>query len=261
MHVQFGFRREAHVVVPHHAAGDDTWRFDDAVVGHTEFLHVRQFAVAWQVGAGDGADFGNIPPDHLPSLLGHDVGWGYVYRRRGRRQHGLLERDQFAQRSDDRLAVRPLMVRVFVAVIGVRQHERLMVVAVVADLAVLLEQQSAEIAETRFVRLPYGSVFRIVPVVFDHHAGETDAVPFREFGQVRPPDLRIEVGDVHAVVAFDVGAVAAGNGGWEIVQVERGAVDHRVGSGGAQQTEGGSVEATHHLVVDADIAGHGPPRS
>ena len=256
MHVQFGFCGEPHVI-SHHAAGDDARRLDDAVIGHTEFLHVRQFAVAWQVGAGDGADFGHVSSDCLPSFLGQDVGRRHIYRRCGRRQHGLLECDQLAQRGDDSFAIRPLMVRVFVAIIGVRQYERLMVVAMVADFAVLFEQQSAEIAEMRFVLLPYGSVFRIVPVVFDHHAGETDAVPFREFGQVRPPDLRIEVGDAHAVVAFDVGGVSAGDRGWKIVQIERGAVDDRVCRGGTQQAERGGIEAAHHLAIDADIAGHG----
>ena len=149
------------------------------------------------------------------------------------------------------------MVRVFVTIIGVRQYERLMVVAMVADFAVLFEQQSAEIAEMRFVLLPYGSVFRIVPVILDHHAGEPNTVAFRKFGQVRPPDLRIEVGDAHAVVAFDVGGVSAGDRGWKIVQIERGAVDDRVCRGGTQQAERGGIEAAHHLAIDADIAGHG----
>lgn len=124
MHVQFGFCGEPHVI-SHHAAGDDARRLDDAVIGHTEFLHVRQFAVAWQVGAGDGADFGHVSSDCLPSFLGQDVGRRHIYRRCGRRQHGLLECDQLAQRGDDSFAIRPLMVRVFVAIIGVRQYERL----------------------------------------------------------------------------------------------------------------------------------------
>ena len=97
VHVQFGHRGEPHIIVTHHAAGHDAWSLHDAIIGHTEFLHVRQFAVAWQIGAGDRADFGNVPANHLPSFFGKDIGGRHIHRCRRGRQYGFLECDQFLQ--------------------------------------------------------------------------------------------------------------------------------------------------------------------
>ena len=133
-----------------------------------------------------------------------------------------------------------------------------MIVAVKAQLSAHLQQHTAKVAELRGIGLArgLGLVDRVL-VVFDHHAGITNAVLLREFLQVGPPHLGIKIGDRKAVVAFNVRAIARGNGAREIVQVKHRAIDDRIGRGIAQQAHGRGIETAHDLVVDTDIAHHG----
>ena len=133
-----------------------------------------------------------------------------------------------------------------------------MVVAVKAQLTAHLQQHAAKIAELRGIGLSrgLGLVDRVL-VVFDHHAGIANAIFLRELLQIGPPDLGVKIGDGKPVVALDVGAVARGHGARKVVQIEHGAVDDRIGRGITQQADGRSIEPTHDLVVDANVAHHG----
>ena len=133
-----------------------------------------------------------------------------------------------------------------------------MVVAMVADFAVLLQQHATKVAELRGIGLTsrLGLVDRVL-VVFDHHAGIANAVLLRELLQIGPPDLGIKVGDGKPVVALDVGAVARRHGTGKVVQIEDGAVDDGVCRGIAEQADRRGVKPAHDLVVDTNIAYHG----
>ena len=135
-----------------------------------------------------------------------------------------------------------------------------MVVAVKAQLSAHLQQHAAKVAELRGIGLArgLGLVDRVL-VVFDHHAGKANAVFLRELLQIGPPDLDIKIGDGKAVVTLDISTIARGHGARKVVQIEHGAVDDRIGRGFTQQAYGRSVEPTHDLVVDADVAHHGAP--
>ena len=133
-----------------------------------------------------------------------------------------------------------------------------MFVAVKAQLSAHLQQHAAKIAELRGIGLArgLGLVDRVL-VVFDHHAGIANAVFLRELLQIGPPDLDIKIGDGKPVVTLDISTIARGHGARKVVQIEHGAVDDRIGRGITQQAYGRSIEPTHDLVVDANVAHHG----
>ena len=169
-----------------------------------------------------------------------------------------MEGNELVKRCDERLLVLPRLVVVQRAIVGIPERERLMVVAMKAQLPAHLQQHAAKVAELRGIGLArgLGLVDRVL-VVLDHHAGIANVVLLRELLQIGPPDLDIKVGDGKPVVALDVGAVARGHGTGKVVQVEHGAIDDRIGCGIAQQANRRSVEAAHDLVVDADVTHHG----
>ena len=101
-----------------------------------------------------------------------------------------------------------------------------------------------------------GLVDRVL-VVFDHHAGIANAVFLRELLQIGPPDLGVKIRNGKAVVTLDKSTIARGRGARKVVQIEHGAVDDRIGRGITQQAYGRSIEPTHDLVVDANVAHHG----
>ena len=173
-------------------------------------------------------------------------------------QHLVLEGYKLVERSDERFLVFPRLVDVQRTIVGVPERKRLMVVAVKAQLSAHLQQHAAKVAELRGIGLArgLGLVDRVL-VVFDHHAGIANAVFLRELLQIGPPDLGIKIGDGKPVVALDVGAVARGHRARKVVQIEHGAVDDRIGRGITQQAYGRSIEPTHDLVVDANVAHHG----
>ena len=256
VHVQFGNRGKTHVHVAHHAAGHDTWSLHHAIGRNTELLHVRQGTVGRHIRTGDGANLRHILAYDLSSFLGEHIRRRHVYRRCCCRQYVFLECNQFVQRIDDGFAIRPLHVRVFLAVMRVRQHQRLMVVPVISDFAVLPKQQSSVILELCVIRLSYRIILGVIAVILNHHTGETNTVPFRKTHQIRPPYLRIEFRNTYVVVTFDVFAIARRYRRGKIIQVERRAVNHRIGHGRTEQTECRSVKSSKHLAVNANIAHH-----
>ena len=256
VHVQFGNRGKTHVRVAQHAAGHDTWSLHHAIGRNTELLYVRQGTVGRHIRTGDGANLRHILAYDLSRLLGEDIRRRHVYRRCCGRQYVFLECDQFLQWCHNGFAIRPLHVRVFLAVMCIRQHQRLMVVPVISDFAVLPKQQSSVILELCVVRLSYRIILGVIAVILNHHTGETNTVPFSKTHQIWPPYLRIEFGNAHVVVTFDVFAIARRYWRRKIVQVESRAVNHRIGHGGTEQTERRSVKSSNHLDVNADIAHH-----
>ena len=170
----------------------------------------------------------------------------------------VLKRDKFVERSDERLLVLPGLVVVQRAVVGVPERQRLMVVAVKAQLAAHLQQHAAKIAELCGIGLARGlDLVDRVLVVFDHHAGIANAIFLRELLQIGPPDLGVKIGNGKAVVTLDISTVARGHGARKVVQIEHGAVDDRIGRGITQQADRRGVKTAHDLVVDANVAHHG----
>ena len=133
-----------------------------------------------------------------------------------------------------------------------------MVVAVKAQLSAHLQQHAAKVAELRGIGLArgLGLVDRVL-VVFDHHAGIANAVFLRKLLQIGPPDLGVKIRNGKAVVTLDISTIARGHGARKVVQIEHGAVDDRIGRGITQQAYGRSIEPTHDLVVDTNVAHHG----
>ena len=170
----------------------------------------------------------------------------------------VLERDELVERRDERVIVLPRFVAIQRAIVGIRECQRLMVVTVKAELTAHLQQHAAKVAELRGIRLAHrlGLVDHVL-VVLDHHARVSNVVLLRELLQIGPPDFGIKVGNGKAVVALDVGAIARGHGAGEVVQVEHGAVNDRIGRGITQQADRRSVETAHDLIVDANVAHHG----
>ena len=175
-------------------------------------------------------------------------------------QNLVLKRDKFVERSDERLFVLPGLVDVQRAVVGVPERERLMVVAVKAQLAARLQQHAAKISKLRGIGLArgLGLVDRVL-VVFDHHAGIANAIFLRELLQIGPPDLGVKIRNGKAVVTLDISTIARGHGARKVVQIEHGAVDDRIGRSITQQADRRGVKTAHDLVIDTDIAHHGAP--
>ena len=173
-------------------------------------------------------------------------------------QNVVLEGDKLVERCNERLLILPRLIVVQRTIVGIPECQRLMVVAMKAQLAAHLQQHTAKVAELRGIGLSRRlSLINRILVVFDHHAGIANVVLLREFLQVGPPHLGIKIGDRKPVVALDVGTVARGHGTGKVVQIKHGAVDDRIGRGIAQQAHGRGIETAHDLVVDTDIAHHG----
>ena len=258
VHVELGHGGQAHVGIINHAARYDTRLLHNTVARHTKLLHVRQIGAVLKIRTGDGLNARNVGADKLARADRKDIRRRHVDRAVRVGQDIVLEGNELVKRCDERLLVLPRLVVVQRAIVGIPERERLMVVAMKAQLPAHLQQHAAKVAELRGIGLArgLGLVDRVL-VVLDHHAGITNVVLLRELLQIGPPDLDIKVGDGKPVVALDVGAVARGHGTGKVVQVEYGAVDDRISCGIAQQANRRSVEAAHDLVVDADVTHHG----
>ena len=258
VHVELGHGCQPHIGIVDHAARDNTWLLHNAIARHAKLLHVRQVGAILKIRTGNGLNSRNIGTDKLARASRKDIRRRHVNRAMSVGQDLVLKRDKFVERCDKRLLVLPRLVVVQRAIVGVPERQRLMVVAMKAQLAAHLQKHAAKVAELRGIGLArgLGLVDRVL-VVFDHHAGIANAVFLRELLQIGPPDLGIKIGDGKPVVALDVGAVARGHRAGKVVQIEHGAVDDRIGRCIAQQAYGRSIEPTHNLVVDANVAHHG----
>ena len=258
VHVELGHRGQTHISVIDHAARNDARLLHDAIARHAKFLHVRQVGSVLKVRTGNGLNARHVLADNLAGAGRKDIRRRHVDRAVCIGQDVVLEGNKLVERCNERLFVLPCLVVVQRAIVGIPERQRLMVVAMKAQFTAHLQQHAAKIAELRGIGLARGlGLVDHVLVVLDHHAGIANAILLREFLQVGPPHLGIKVGDGKAVVAFDVRAVARGNGAREIVQVKHGAIDDRIGRGIAQQAHGRGIETTHDLIVDTDIAHHG----
>ena len=260
VHVELGHGCQAHIGIVDHAARNNTWLLHNAIARHAKLLNVGQVGTVLKVRTGNSLNARNLSADKLARSGRKDIRRRYVNRAMSVGQNLVLKRDKFVERSDERLFVLPGLVDVQRAVVGVPERERLMVVAVKAQLAAHLQQHAAKISKLRGIGLArgLGLVDRVL-VVLNHHTRKANVVLLRELLQIGPPNLGVKVGNGKAVVALDVGAVARGHRTGKVVQIKDGAVDDRIGRGIAQQADCRGVKATHNLVVDADIAHHGAP--
>ena len=235
MHVELGHGSQAHVRIVDHAARDNTRLLHDTVARHAKLLHVRKIGAILKIRTGDSLNARHVLANNLASAGRKDIRRRHVDRAMRVGQHLVLKGDELVERRDERLLVLPRLVVVQRAIVGVPECQRLMVVAMKAQLSAHLQQHAAKVAELRGIGLArgLGLVDRVL-VVFDHHAGIANAVFLRKLLQIGPPDLGIKVGDRRPVVALDVGAVARGHGAGKVVQIEDGAVDDGVGRGIAQ---------------------------
>ena len=256
--VQLAQRSGTHVGIPHHAARNDARLLHDAVLGHAELLHIGQVSAVLQIGAGNGAHLRHPAAQDRAARRRQDIGRRHIHRPGRIGQHGFLEARQLVHGRHDGVGAGPLPIIVPVAVVRLRQHQRLMVVAVKAQLPALPQQQPAVILELPDIALAGGRGLGVVAVVFDHDAGVPDAIPFRQPDKIRPPDFCVKFRDAQPVLLADVLAVALRHRGREVVQKEDRAVEHRVGARITQQAVGGRVKAPHHLIIDADVVHHDP---
>ena len=152
-----------------------------------------------------------------------------------------------------------MIIGVGITVISIRQTERLVVVAMVADLAALTKQKTTKVAELLGIGLPFRRGQSVVLVVFDHHTGIVDAVALRQLGQIGPPDLRIKIADAQTVIPPDIGAVPSRHRGRKVVQIKDSAVDDRVSHGVLQQAVGCCIKTAHDFVIDTNVVHHDAP--
>ena len=258
VHVELGYGSQAHIGIADHTARDNARLLHNAIARHAKLLHVRQVGAILKIRTGDGLNARNVGADKLARTGRKDIRRRHVDRAVRVGQHLVLESDKLVERCDKRLLVLPRLVVVQRAVVGVPERERLMVVAVKAQLAAHLQQHAAKIAELRGIGLArgLGLVDRVL-VVFDHHAGIANAVFLRELLQIGPPDLSVKIRNGKAVVTLDISTIARGHGARKVVQIEHGAVDDRIGRGITQQADRRGVKTAHDLVVDANVAHHG----
>ena len=258
VHVELGHGSQAHIGIVDHGARDNTRLLHNTIARHAKLLHVGQVGTVLKVRAGNSLNARNVGADKLARAGRKDIRRWHVDRAVRVGQHLVLEGYKLVERSDERFLVFPRLVDVQRTIVGVPERKRLMVVAVKAQLSAHLQQHAAKVAELRGIGLArgLGLVDRVL-VVFDHHAGIANAVFLRELLQIGPPDLGIKIGDGKPVVALDVGAVAREHRAGKVVQIEHGAVDDRIGRGFTQQAYGRSIEPTHDLVVDTNVAHHG----
>ena len=125
----------------------------------------------------------------------------------------------------------PLSIGVQTLVIGIWQHQRLVVVTVKPYLAALPQQKASKITKLLCIFLTCRFIHGVILVVFNHDTGKTNSVFLRQLHQIRPPDFAVKVADAHAVISADIGAITAGNRRRKIVQIEHGTVNDRVSSG------------------------------
>ena len=258
VHVELGHGCQAHIGIVDHAARNNTWLLHNAIARHAKLLHVRQVGAILKIRTGNGLNSRNIGTDKLARAGRKDIRRRHVNRAMSVGQDLVLKCDKFVERGDERLFVLPGLVDVQRAVVGVPERQRLMVVAVKAQLAAHLQQHAAKISKLRGIGLSrgLGLVDRVL-VVFDHHAGIANAVFLRELLQIGPPDLGVKIRNGKAVVTLDISTVARGHGARKVVQIEHGAVDDRIGRGITQQADRRGVKTAHDLVVDANVAHHG----
>ena len=258
VHVEFGHGCQTHIGIVDHAARNNTWLLHNAIARHAKLLHVRQVGAILKIRTGNSLNARHVGADKLARAGRKDIRRWHVDRAMSVGQDLVLKRDKFVKRSDERLFVLPGLVDVQRTIVGVPERKRLMVVAVKAQLAAHLQQHAAKISKLRGIGLArgLGLVDRVL-IVFDHHAGIANAVFLRELLQIGPPDLGVKIGNGKAVVTLDISTIARGHGARKVVQIEHGAVDDRIGRGIAQQAYGRSIEPTHDLVVDANVAHHG----
>ena len=260
VHVELGHGCQAHIGIVDHAARNNTWLLHNAIARHAKLLHVRQVGAILKIRTGNGLNSRNIGTDELARAGRKDIRRRHVNRAMSIGQDLVLKRDKFVERSDERLFVLPGLVVIQSAIVGIPERERLMVVAVKAQLTAHLQHHAAKIAELRGIGLArgLGLVDRVL-VVFDHHAGIANAVFLRELLQIGPPDLGVKIRNGEAVVTLDISTIARWHGARKVIQIEHGAVDDRIGRGITQQADRRGVKTAHDLVIDTYIAYHGAP--
>ena len=175
-------------------------------------LHIGQVGAVLQIGTGNGAHLRHPAAQDRAARRRQDIGRRHIHRPGRIGQHGFLEARQLVHGRHDGVGAGPLPIIVPIAVVRLRQHQRLMVVAVEAQLPALPQQQPAVILELPDIALAGGRGPRCRRRSFRSWRRCTGCRTVPPAGQDPATRLCVKFRDAQPVLLADVLAVALRHG-------------------------------------------------